>query len=107
MIGTVLLFAAGLALFASAFVTKPRSRARGGIGLALMLGLIVVVVLEERDWATIELNPVVHRPADLAGTWRHDRSTLVLDSAGRWHCGDLSVIEMPCDSSLRAGRWLI
>ena len=97
------LLAVGLLL--SALFSRPRSRIRALIGVAIVLAIVALTVEQERVYANIDLNPTIPRWQSLAGTWRRGNTTVVLSPDGRWHCATTAKDQAPCDGELRNGRW--
>jgi hypothetical protein len=76
----------GIVLIVSAFFSRPWSRGRPLIGAAIILGVVALVVEQERVYAHIDLNPTIPRWQSLAGTWRRGRTLLTLSPTGYWRC---------------------
>src|SRR5258705_6680539 len=95
----------GIVLVVSGFFSRPWSRVRPLIGTAIILGVVALVVDQERVYAHIDLNPTIPRWQSLAGTWRRERTLVTLSPTGRWRCARSDGGEAPCDSDVRSGRW--
>ncbi len=95
----------GACLVFSASLSRPWSRRRLGLGAALILGTMVLVLTRELDYIGVDLNPAIPNWQSLAGTWRRGNTVLTLTPDGRWHCARQSGDHSPCDTYSPSGRW--
>lgn len=95
----------GIGLILTAFFSRPWSRLRFLLGVAIVLAIVASIVARERAYAGVDLNPVIPRWQSLSGTWQRGNTLLTLMPDGRWQCTVPLKDQPPCDTDMRGGLW--